>query len=98
MAGELRKGTRVWIVSPDAVTVTDRKGPDSDQDEVKLYAAEKQRGELPPEYRQYRAVFSESEASLLPDHGPMDHAIETTAMPPYGPIYKLSADELAELR
>lgn len=53
---------------------------------------------LPEELREYEDVFSTQEAGRLPSHEGRDHAIETTAEPPFGPLYNLSNTELAELR
>ena len=54
--------------------------------------------QLPPEYEEYRDVFSEEEADKLPPRGHSEHAIEMTADPPYGPIYSLPEKELKVLR
>ncbi|MCO5584595.1 hypothetical protein L7F22_038526 [Adiantum nelumboides] len=55
---------------------------------------------LPHQYQDYNDVFEKKNADLLPEHRPYDCAIELQegAQPPFGPIYKLSQDELAELR
>ena len=53
---------------------------------------------LPEELREYEDVFSTEEAGRLPSHEGRDHAIETTAEPPFGPLYNLSNTELAALR
>ena len=55
--------------------------------------------ELPPEYSDYRDVFSEKEANRLPPHVLHDYAIELKGGElPYGPIYNLSEKELKVLR
>lgn len=54
--------------------------------------------ELPPEYEEFRDVFSEDAANTLPPRGRPEHAIELTGDPPYGPIYNLSEKELKVLR
>ena len=53
---------------------------------------------LPKELMEYQDVFSTEEAGRLPSHQGNDHAIETTADPPYGPLYNLSTKELEVLR
>ena len=53
---------------------------------------------LPEELIEYQDVFSTEEAGRLPSHQGNDHAIETTADPPYGPLYNLSIKELEVLR
>ena len=54
--------------------------------------------ELPEQLKEYEDVFSTEEAGRLPPHEGRDHAIETTAEPPFGPLYNLSNTELAALR
>ena len=54
--------------------------------------------QLPPEYEEYRDVFSEEEANKLLPRGCPEHVIEITVDPPYGPIYSLSENELKVLR
>ena len=53
---------------------------------------------LPDKLKEYEDVFSSEEASRLPSHEGRDHAIETTAEPPFSPLYNLSNVELAALR
>jgi hypothetical protein len=55
---------------------------------------------LPSEYEEYSDVFSKVEADHLPQHGVQDHAIDLDEgqQLPFGPIYNLSASELAVLR
>ena len=55
---------------------------------------------VPVEFQKYKDVFSESDASLLPDHGPQELSInlEPGKQPPWGPIYQLSGPELATLK
>ena len=53
---------------------------------------------LPEELKEYSDVFSVEEAGKLPSHEGRDHAIETTAEPPFGLLYNLSNTELAALR
>jgi transposase InsO family protein len=53
---------------------------------------------LPAELSDCLDVFSEEDAGALPPRKVGDHAIELTGDPPYGPIYNLSAKELAVLR
>ena len=53
---------------------------------------------LPDKLKEYEDVFSTEEAGRLPSHEGRDHAIETTAEPPFGPLYNLLNVELAELR
>ena len=52
---------------------------------------------LPKELKEYKDVFSTEEAGRLPSHKGRNHAIQTTAEPPFGPLYNLSNIELAEL-
>ena len=55
--------------------------------------------EIPTEYHEYREAFSKEAAEELPQHGPQDHTIETAGRTPgFGPLYNLSATELAVLR
>ena len=56
--------------------------------------------DIPPEYQEFRSLFSEKEANKLPPHRPGDHRIplrEGTA-PSFGPLYSLSRQELEALR
>ena len=55
---------------------------------------------LPPEYHDYLDVFSQAEADKLPPHRDADHKIdlEPGKVPPYGPLYGMSQDELKVLK
>ena len=53
---------------------------------------------LPDKLKEYKDVFSTEEAGCLPSYEGRDHAIETTAEPPFGPLYNLLNIELVELR
>ena len=53
---------------------------------------------LPDKLKKYEDVFSTEEVGRLPSHEGRDHAIKTTAEPPFGPLYNLSNIKLAELR
>ena len=53
--------------------------------------------ELPPEYKEFRDIFSEEEANKLAPRGRQDHAIEIVGEPPYSPIYNLLEKELKTL-
>src|SRR5436190_999861 len=55
---------------------------------------------LPPEYQEFADIFSKDKASVLPEHGPFDHHIKLKEgfIPPYGPLYSLSKQELKETR
>ena len=53
---------------------------------------------VPEEYHDFLDVFSEEEAAKLAPLGGPEHAIETTADPPWGPIYPLSSVQLGVLR
>jgi len=55
---------------------------------------------VPEEYHEFADVFSKKEAYKLPPHRHYDHHIplEEGAVPPYGPIYPLSPEELKVLR
>ena len=55
-------------------------------------------GGIPIQLRGFEDVFSKEEAGKLPPLKAGDHAIDVNADPPYGPIYNLSHNELAELR
>ena len=56
--------------------------------------------QIPGAYSDLAEVFSEVEASTLPPHRDEDHVIDLEAgkVPPFGPIYSLSAKELQVLR
>lgn len=56
--------------------------------------------EIPQELQGYADVFSNEQARALPVFKEGDHAIdiESGKEPPYGPLYNLSQNELAELR
>ena len=55
---------------------------------------------IPEEYHEFADVFSKSRADTLAEHRPYDLNIQTEegSIPPLGPIYSLSAIELATLR
>jgi hypothetical protein len=54
---------------------------------------------LPKYLADYANVFSNENASILPAHNKLDHAIETKdGEPPFGPLYNLSQSELQVLR
>lgn len=55
---------------------------------------------LPPEFQEYRDVFSEAASNALPPRRPYDHGIdlEDGTKPPHGPIYPLSVTELDVLK
>jgi hypothetical protein len=55
---------------------------------------------VPPEYHEFADVFSKAEASKLPPHREYDHHIplQDDAMPPFGPLYRLSPVEEEVLR
>lgn len=55
---------------------------------------------VPSEYHEYLSIFTETEASKLPPHRYVDHAIdlEPGTKPPFGPLYPQSERELQELR
>jgi hypothetical protein len=58
-------------------------------------------GRVPPVYlREFGDVFDEQLADELPPHRPTDHRIvvQDDKQPPFGPLYRLSEPELAELR
>lgn len=59
----------------------------------------KSSGAILDKLKDYKDVFSNENASKLPYHKNTDHAINTgDKPPPYGPLYNLSIEELAELR
>jgi hypothetical protein len=97
--------SQVWIAMNDIIIRLTRKSSDDAPEEIQLGDDSSDLSllatgteSLPAEYEPYRSIFSDEEARALPEHSQMDHAIDTTANPPYGPIYNLSADELAALR
>lgn len=52
-----------------------------------------------PEYlSDFADVFDEAKAGELPDLGGVEHSIDTTDPPPYGPLYNLSETQLEALR
>lgn len=53
---------------------------------------------LPEEFRDFEVQFSDQPALLAPPNRSTDHAIETTADPPWGPLYHLSVKELQVLK
>ena len=55
---------------------------------------------LPTEYADYKGVFSEKKAELLPNHNAhqLHIDLEPGKLPPYGPLYNLSEQELQVLR
>jgi transposase InsO family protein len=55
---------------------------------------------LPPEFRDFAEVFSPKEAERLPPHRPYDHDIKLQdgKVPPFGPLYPMSRDELKALK
>ena len=55
---------------------------------------------LPEEYHDFTDIFSKSKAGKLADHQPYDFKItlDEGTVPPFGPIYSLSQEELAALR
>jgi hypothetical protein len=55
---------------------------------------------IPPEYQEFRDVFSKESAQELPEHRIYDHRIpiQEGAVPPFGPVYNLSPHELDVLR
>ena len=65
--------------------------------DVPMIAAMSSEG-LPQAYRQYEDVFSESEASKLPEHAEHEIPIEPAKKVPWGPLYNLSGRELQLLR
>ena len=77
------KGQRVYALKTDA-----------SRTELDVNTAPK----LPNKLKEYEDVFSTEEAGRLPSHKGRDHAIKTTAEPPFGPLYNLLNIELAELR
>ena len=54
---------------------------------------------LPEEYHDFADVFNKSKAGKLADHRPYDLKItlDEGTVPPFGPIYSLSQEELATL-
>ena len=61
---------------------------------------EGEEGQIPPEFKGFRDVFSAHNSKILPPRKTTDHAIDLVedAEVPYGPIYPLSQNELQILR
>lgn len=94
---------RVEVVEPEIWAGDVLKGADAFLMHVKSVADEPltPKLEIPPEYTDFKDVFSDTNAYILPEHGTHDHAIDLIdekKQPPYGPIYNLSESELAVLR
>lgn len=55
---------------------------------------------LPPEFQDFADVFSPKEAERLPPHRPYDHDIKLQdgKVPPFGPLYPMSREELKVLK
>jgi len=55
---------------------------------------------VPPQYHDHLNAFDQDEANRLAPHRDCDHAIELKpgAIPPHGPLYNMSQDELKVLR
>jgi hypothetical protein len=55
---------------------------------------------VPPEYHDYLPLFKEAIANKLPSHRPYDHKIPLREgfVPPFGPRYPLSREELEALK
>ncbi|EDO02460.1 hypothetical protein SS1G_04936 [Sclerotinia sclerotiorum 1980 UF-70] len=56
---------------------------------------------IPVQYQKYKKLFEERKGhDALPEHKPWDHEIvlEEGKMPPFGPIYPMSASDLGTLR
>lgn len=78
--------------APSAVSVTSM--------DLKQKAFDSTEISIPEAYAEFKDVFSDDQANILPDHGPDDHAIDLVdeRQPPHGPIYNLSEVELIVLR
>ena len=72
-----------------AITETDLANPDEPPRQIPL---------IPSEYADLAHVFSEDAANTLPEHGNHNLLLETTSTPSFGPLYKLSQNELEVLR
>jgi hypothetical protein len=53
---------------------------------------------VPVKYHEFADVFNNESAAELPRSGGAEHAIDTTADPPFGPLYSLSEVQLRALR
>ena len=55
---------------------------------------------IPSQYQDYQDVFEKKNADILPEHRPYDCSIDLKegTQPPFGPIYSLLQDKLAELK
>ena len=56
--------------------------------------------QLPEEFKDFKDVFSPKKAEQLPPHRPYDHDIklQEDKIPPFGPLYPMSRDELKVLK
>jgi RNase H-like domain found in reverse transcriptase/Reverse transcriptase (RNA-dependent DNA polymerase)/Integrase zinc binding domain/Chromo (CHRromatin Organisation MOdifier) domain/Zinc knuckle len=91
---ELEKAVYAHVLFP-----SDEEPEMGDRAGIAASASRELSGGLPRCFREYADVFSEVEASSLPDHGPRDHEIETLGKaPPWKPLYASSEKELKVLR
>ena len=84
---------------PGAHQFSMRPDPGTSLREAKVQPADV--SDIPPEYRDYADVFSDTLSEVLPDHRPYDHKIELedgAPLPKLGPVYSLSQTELKALR
>ena len=56
--------------------------------------------QVPPEYHDYLDVFSEEQANTLPPYRKyeLEISLQPGTAPPWGPVYGMSAPELAEMK
>ena len=89
----LEEGSQLYVMLPDGGDQTGAaSGP-----RVRTLAAEQ---DLLPAYDDFKDVFSEDAAGILPETSEYDHAIDVAGgeQPPFGPLYSLSEKELSVLR
>ena len=69
-------------------------------DDKEMTDEEVLKAKVPPEYHEFKDVFSAEEAKELPPHRSYDHKIETIdgQLPPHGRIYNMSQVELDALK
>ena len=95
----MTEGQRVHAVFCTGRQIVQVHSPSESRGNPRTYATQAQ--PILPEYlNEYADVFSAENASVLPAHGKLDHAIDLTpnSEPPYGPLYNLSQNELQVLR
>jgi hypothetical protein len=105
--GQLEKGISgylsiEWLTNHNPEVAGARKADANSGAEIEWHDEEggNMADRLPEMYREWASVFSEEEINRLPDHTECDHRTEVVegAVPPFGPIYPPSEEELQALR